>query len=330
MTPTRNRTIDSRAGRMAAGLCLFAGAGLCLPSRGRAAEGTEITAVYSEVSNGYARRKLPDGTFRPETFTLGEGGNSAGTSADKSIDKLSFQSVVQIIAGPLASQNFLSSRAFSTPNLLIMVYWGTTPGKGGASRSDAYNAVMASSTPPPPPPPLATTTIALEEATAMTPDAQTLRANAANTAALTHQRDTDLNGMFVGVQVENQLRDKADMQNALILGYYPELVSTTGLENTALGGHRRDLIEDLEYDRYFVVLMAYDYKAISRKQKKLLWVTRISIRAQGNDFTQRLPAMAKYAARYFGEDSHGLLREPLPEGRVEIGNIKSLGEEERK
>jgi hypothetical protein len=35
--------------------------------------------------------------------------------------------------------------------------------------------------------------------------------------------------------------------------------------------------------------------------------------------------MVKNASKYFGQDSHGLLHEELPEGRVEVGKIEELG-----
>jgi hypothetical protein len=72
--------------------------------------------------------------------------------------------------------------------------------------------------------------------------------------------------------------------------------------------------------------MAYDYQALWRQKKhSLLWVTRLSVRERGADFGKLLPSMVGYASQFFGQDSHGLLRRPLPEGRVEIGEPKSLG-----
>jgi hypothetical protein len=72
--------------------------------------------------------------------------------------------------------------------------------------------------------------------------------------------------------------------------------------------------------------MAYDYQALwTQRKHSLLWVTRFSVRARGADFEKLLPSMVTYASQYFGQDSHGLLRRPLPEGRVDIGEAKSLG-----
>jgi hypothetical protein len=48
---------------------------------------------------------------------------------------------------------------------------------------------------------------------------------------------------------------------------------------------------------------------------------------RGHGLGRGLPLMAKYASRYFGQDSYGLIRDPLPERRADIGDLKSAGAE---
>ena len=45
-----------------------------------------------------------------------------------------------------------------------------------------------------------------------------------------------------------------------------------------------------------------------------------------DQFDKALPLMAAYASQYFGRASDGLLRTRVPAGRVDIGEVKSLGE----
>jgi hypothetical protein len=117
-----------------------------------------------------------------------------------------------------------------------------------------------------------------------------------------------------------------DLQNALILGYAGEIAASHPSLGLIHNVRRDDLIDDIEHNRYFVVLMAYDFQLMWKEKKhKLLWETRFSIREQGNDFRKMLPSMAKYASQYFGQDSHGLIREAIPEGNVEIGVPKTVG-----
>ena len=66
--------------------------------------------------------------------------------------------------------------------------------------------------------------------------------------------------------------------------------------------------------------MAYDFQLLWKQKKhKLLWETRFSINQKHNEFDKTLPAMAEYAARYFGQPSNGLVRERLLNDHVEVG-----------
>jgi hypothetical protein len=123
---------------------------------------------------------------------------------------------------------------------------------------------------------------------------------------------------------DNRYRDHEDYMNAQLLGYDSEgLIGTeygANIELTALRWHRRDLVQEIEYNRYFVVLMAYDFQKLkNQKVLKPQWQTRFSLNQRSNEFDKALPAMARTASRYFGQDSHGLVRKPIREGHVEVG-----------
>jgi hypothetical protein len=123
----------------------------------------------------------------------------------------------------------------------------------------------------------------------------------------------------------------ADLRNAMLLGYAGEIANTQPRLGVIHNVRRDDLIEDVEHNRYFVVMMAYDFQAMWREKKhKLLWETRFSIREQGNDFGRMLPSMSLYASQYFGQDSHGLVRKAIPEGSVEIGVPTTVGADAEK
>jgi hypothetical protein len=120
-------------------------------------------------------------------------------------------------------------------------------------------------------------------------------------------------------QGENQIRDQANAANAQILGYTAAYAREQQVREI---GHVpvRDVASDIEQDRYFVVLKAYDFRTAWKEKKlKLLWEARFSISAHGNQFDRQLLAMTQAAARHFGQDTKGLLRQDLPEGKVEIG-----------
>jgi hypothetical protein len=311
----------------AAGL-LCCGLPLVSQPLARAAEGTLVTAVSSRVGDGYVRARLDNGSFEPETYAFGEGGLWGGPTRDDTIDKLHFVDVARTVAVPLAAQNYLPAKDPKQTKLLIMVYWGATAGAGGASSSVAHQNLSSASqhlsnlqSPVMAAPPYA----GIMEApnTRFGPDVtrDPLIALVAKQSA-----ESEFASAMAAVALENRQRDKDDWQNARILGYDSELAATAGPEFTVQHKRQQDLIEEIEEDRYFVVLMAYDFQMMWKEKKhRLLWETRLSIRQRHHDFANQLAAMVENASRYFGQDSRGLVREPLPEGRVTLGEVKVLG-----
>ena len=122
-----------------------------------------------------------------------------------------------------------------------------------------------------------------------------------------------------------ELRNMQLNRNAMLLGYADDLRASIGTEWTALGVKRQDLFRDIAVNRYFIVLMAYDFQLLRQNKHKLVWETRFSLREAGHDFGKEFPMMAKYAGQFFGQNSHGIVRSLVPEGHVDIGDVKSLG-----
>jgi hypothetical protein len=98
------------------------------------------------------------------------------------------------------------------------------------------------------------------------------------------------------------------------------------LDAATLLGYSSPQDPELLSPRYFVVLLAYDFQAKWAQGKStLLWQTRLSLRARGNEFDRQLPAMVQHASKFFGQDTHGLIHEQTPEGQVLLAELKSLG-----
>jgi hypothetical protein len=303
-------------------LCLLACCGIIpvLPTNARAADVNGVTAVSSRVSKDYVRAKLPDGSFRPEFYSFGEGGIWGGEIKDTTIEKLGFKQVAGTIAQPLASQKYLPARDPNKTTLLIMVYWGTTAVPGPTSDSTALEQFSAAEG-------------NLEKYLKLPPSGASgsgVLSGGINKAAANAAAD-QWSAALTLLNIENRQEDRISNANAALLGYdAPGLVGTekgTFVRGTAFGVDRDDLYAEIRENRYFVILMAYDFQQVWRQKKHiLLWETRFSINERHNQFDKALPVMAEYASRYFGQDSGGLLRNRVPEGRVEIGEPKSLGE----
>jgi hypothetical protein len=312
--------------------CLLAIGGLIACAEGRAADDSgSVTVVSSKVAPGYVRVTRPDGTYKQETFALGNGGRWTGTVVDATIDKVAFMDVARAIAGPLAAKGYVSSSDPKATQQLIMVYWGRT------STPERFESTASSSL-------LQTATAkaaAVHGANAqfvtfsgetVVPPSMAMTCGKFDPATtvdqVTGQIDADnaMTGAMSLVAAENHSRDLMDAKNASLLGYDSWWDATADFKGTPLEHRRQDMLDELEHDRYFVIIMAYDFQKVwKQKQHNLLWETRFSVRQRGIDFEKALPLMAKNAAKYFGRDSHGLLHEDLPDGHVEVGPLQSLG-----
>jgi hypothetical protein len=244
---------------------------------------SEMTAVSSKVFNGYARKKLADGSYRPERYGFAIGGFLSGSEAgggssstlptsDPTVDKATFAAIGRVIAAPLAAQKYLPTDDPKNADLLILVFWGRTIGTNAFSGSE-------------------------------------------------------LSQTFDGGE-----KDKIDIQNAKLLGFDSERVFDQGFDDPSnmMANIRRQVhsgtIDAIEADRYFVILQAFDFQPLWKQKKiRLLWETRFSLDQRSHDFGRDLPRMAQIASQYFGQDSRGLVIKPVPEGNVDIGDVKSLG-----
>jgi len=319
MEPSRIATTSRRLWRLvwlAAAGSIIAGS---RPGLYSAAALEGVTAVTSKASEDYIRAKLPDGSEKPETYAFGEGGKWQGEISDLSIDKLHFIDVAKMIAPPLAFRKYLPASNPADTKLLIMVYWGTTAVPPPTSSSIAYSNLSD-----------------IQNRIAQSQGLARANASVANAAAGErgyHPADgnagasdaqlDELSAAMTMLNIENRQRDRTDFNNALMLGYdSPGLIGTERgayVRGTALSVDRDDLYAEIEENRYFVVLMAYDFQLLWKEKKhKLLWETRFSISERRNQFDKALPLMARYASQYFGHASNGLVRTRVPEGNVEV------------
>jgi hypothetical protein len=88
-----------------------------------------------------------------------------------------------------------------------------------------------------------------------------------------------------------------------------------------------DALNDaMNNDRLYIFVAALDADALAKKQKKLLWRTRISIDARRQSLPERVGLMVDMAAPFFGKD-HDMPEfvDPIDrKGKVSIGDTKVL------
>jgi hypothetical protein len=280
----------------------------------RAANDSLVTAVFSKVSNGYHRQKLADGSFQREYYALANGVYAPGVTRDRSIDAVRFPQVAKLVAQFLALQNYYLAPDSKSADLLLMITWGTSvPFDDSVHRTQRDSFFSAANS-------LAAANAAAK-GTVGTPDGIQSTAKSVADAA----RD-EFEGQLLQLQVFEDMRRKANEHNAQLLGYVDEINYRDNPTRFAGAGTAfDDLISDIEAERYYVIIAAYDFRAAKEGKRTPLWVTRVSVQAQGNKFNETLVAMLARAARYFGRDSGHLIRQYQPNTRVDYGELQIIG-----
>lgn len=281
-----------------------------------------VTAVSSDVSNGYARQKLPDGSFKREYYAIATGDYAPGEVRDHSIDDVKFPTIAGLVAQFLARRNYYFAPEAKSADLLLIIRWGTTiPFSAGPYRNaqtGILNAMNAFNT-----------TNAAADAAAASGKGMSIEGIQSPEATVRDAARDALEGQLCQMRMFDDMRRSADERNAQLLGYVREINGRFDSPSrfAGAGSYYDDLISDIESARYYVIIAAYDFRAAARRQeRKLLWVTRVSIQAQGNKFNESLQEMLANASRYFGQDSGHLIRR-YQEGSVNIGELKVLGVE---
>lgn len=273
------------------------------------------TAVYAQVGNGYKREKLPDGRFKPEYYAIANGGLLPGTTRDATVDRVPYPKMAGLMAQFLARQNYFLAKDKKQAQLLIVLHWGTTIPFNDANYTAGVNQAGESF-------------MRMQElggGQGATPEGAGPFGTTEGAAARAAEADFEQKMMMM--LNENDARDRANEHNARLLGYLREINEHNGIQRWAGGGtYFDDLRADIEEQRYYVVISAYDFREATEKNNlRLKWVTRVSVRTPGHAFDKQAAAMLASAHRYFGQESGKLIRQYVPEGRVEIGEAEVLG-----
>jgi hypothetical protein len=276
---------------------LLLGLTAVLPARVGAAAEASIAASATAGSD-YVRPTDEKGGLRPESYIFAEGKYFSGGTRDGSLERMTFANITKIMAVSLAKQNYFPAADLNSAQLVIMVHWGTT---------DIYED-----------PQRELNQLALNEATSAY-NTSIAESGRADPSAL-NMALSDREGAQAGVAA-------AINRNAQLLGYA-----------RALQRERRELnpttaeitmSNELNEERYFVILMAYDNQVrLKEKKSKPLWITRLSVRSIGNNFTEALPTLAKVGAELFGQNRDDLVRVKTlkQRGSVTIGELEVLGQ----
>ncbi|EDY82304.1 hypothetical protein VDG1235_1924 [Verrucomicrobiia bacterium DG1235] len=233
----------------------------------------------------------------PETYVISQGKYFAGGARDGSVSEQSFGNVVENLAKDLAERNYCPADGMESADLLIVVHWGTTIVQDDPEQDDL-----------------------IRESYSLNPEADDYDDSEVRFA----QMMDDTNRMSRAAQIR---------RNARLLGYSEALADE---ESKLVPTEKeRTLKAQLDRDRYFVVLMAWDNRALlESKERKLLWSTRMSVQSVGTNFRESLPLLSIAAGEFFGRESDGLSTRVVKRGdyKVRMGELEvvEMTEEDRR
>ena len=312
---------------------LSVGAALCLfGSSARAAdapspvaeEHSVLTAVFSKTDRSYRRKKGPDGKWVREYYAMTNAGAADDTIQDNAQGKIKFVAIATVLAQHLAAQGYFPATEKDKVDLLLVVNWGRTmPFTDNLYREGVQSTLSSMNT-------LAQKTAATTAARAYARPGQEMATGTQpgeweemDERAAASAMETTL----LTQDMLNRSRALGNARAARLLGYMGDINEADGIQRFAGGGRAYDdLIADIEEARYYIILSAYDFKSTVRDQKpKLQWVTRMSMRAPGNNFAEKAAAMIAYSASRFGQNTDGLERKLYPQYKVNLEDIRFLG-----
>lgn len=279
-------------------------AAILVPLIAPGADDTVTTAVFSRARKDYQRERLPDGSFKPEYYALANGGMVAGTARDKSVEPVDYPKIAALVMQQLARQNYRYAEKAEQARLLLVIHWGNTLPMNDVNFRQS-----------------------IDEASRAFSNLQQLKLDNASQADL-DRANGELERLLMQVQMHRMVLNTYVAPNARLLGYIEDINDSNDIRRlTGVGEDRyRDMMTDVEESRYYVIVSAYDFEeATKRGNQKLLWVTRVSVRAPGNRFDESVAGMLKNASAYFGRESGKLVRGEELKGRVELGDLKFLG-----
>jgi hypothetical protein len=267
---------------------------------GFAAEKPLNVAISSTAKPEYVRPVDAQGRPRPETYVFYEGNFMGGGTVDKRQDNLTYTDLTRLLAKSLAKQNYFPTKAATEADLIIMVHWGTTLVYDDSLEKQAAIAEVNG----------ALNDYSAAVSAGSLPDPGPLN------AALSRKE------AYVG-SVEEYMN-----RNAALLGYTRALDKA---RNRFMSSPEELTMSiELTEERYFVVLMAYDNHYLQKQRaRKLLWVTRLSVRSPGNNFLDAIHTLTVAGGEVFGQQLDGLKRVKVPVrgGEVKLHDLKILGEE---
>ena len=296
-----NNRIDSKSFRAAMRFAIATAATYFIAGTTFAVK-TARVFIDSEASDTYNEVKENDGEAKYETYVFIKGNFYDSDFADKSLRAASFEEVATTLAENMKQRNYYPSSSPSEGDLLIVVHYGTT-----SVEPDLEELFMLDSTDP--------------YAQAETSEGSEEEPGFSEVYSDDFVDLADLSDFGSNNTAQHQ---QTMRNNRLGISKALNRKNITSTEEF-------DLRVEMQDERYFIILMAYDYEKLrSENERELLWTTRFSVPSIGTNFEDAYPALARAASAYYGTslEKYAKTSTHFGTGTVDIGTLETVGVEE--
>ena len=263
--------------------------------------GANKVVLKAQASDYFTRNRAQDPSMKIQTYQFMKGNFHVGLTSDPEMKAIPFEGILHDLALNLQKQGFYRHKDQSQGDLLIVVHYGVTDVEISYEEMMGYNT---------------------EEELGLTDEVFSAGAGGAAIDFATINAINQASFSLGSSDVGNSGNRQGEYYKAELLGMeraYNDKISST---------EEHELKSMLAEERYFIVLMAYDYPLFKEGVTVLHWSTRYSIRALGQSFEEAIQDMNFIAADYFGKNLIDLSKQRVnDDSRVEMGEIEVIKEE---
>ena len=302
----------------------FIGATLLLLTACPVSRADKHVVVIAHADPEYVQTRIAeDGQHRPETYVFMEGKHYPGLTVDRTMERMTFREIVGTLAPELARRQYLPGPSAAKADLLLIVHWGTTRPKIGIREMTAQPTTEVDRD---------RLMVETMKEFGVPVEIESNFSSMPDSVVMPQGDDFNQDREFERL---DQMTDELSQQmrrsdNVTLLGYADDLHRLG--KRAWTGELERSLRHDLNTERYFVIIRAYDLRGRTPRvpKNRPIWTMHLNISSPGNNFRTAMTRMSVAASRYAGLDN----REPTTvrltgqetTGTVTLAPLVLLGE----
>lgn len=255
--------------------------------------GDNFVTVFTSATPAYLKKRADKGSNKVETYIFMPGRFLESSIRDHSVERAKFVDVAKALVPGLHNSSYVPAKSVTEADLLLVVHWGVTKGNGGNSLldmrdpQDVYDLRQTY------------TDLHTAEVNAVLQEGgpgSSVTPSMILATGLSRQYQDDL--QFQQVEKETKTSPYGTTF-AELLGFSAEFAKDE--RRPVASEMAKTLASLLEKDRYFLVIMAYDWQHWLKERKMVrVWVSRLSIPSPGVNFQ-----IAVHRMNLAGGDSFG-------------------------